>query len=115
MTSDITPSTTAAESADTPLLEVVSELDELGFDGQFRAVEGSAIQCLTCRTTFPAGDAGSHGSTRLEGESDPADMILVVPVECPHCTVAGSLVLSYGPDAPAEDADVVVALDRTRL
>ena len=51
--------------------------------------------------------------TRLEGESDPADMAMVVKLACPACGTAGTLILNYGPDASAEEADVLVAIERT--
>jgi hypothetical protein len=40
-------------------------------------------------------------------------MVMVVRLRCPECGTGGSLVLSYGPDASAEDADVVRTLQRT--
>ena len=52
-------------------------------------------------------------STRLEGASDPADMMMVVPTTCPECGARGSLILHYGPAASAEEADVMAALSRT--
>lgn len=42
--------------------------------------------------------------------SDPADMTMIVPVRCPHCHTDGTLVVSYGPGASAEDSDVMLAL-----
>jgi hypothetical protein len=44
-----------ANPTDTPLLHVVDDLDEPG-DGQFRAVAGSMVECLTCHHRTPAGD-----------------------------------------------------------
>ncbi len=50
--------------------------------------------------------------TRLEGQSDPADMAVVVPLECPNCGSRGTLILDDGPDASAEEADVLTELSR---
>lgn len=99
---------------DTPLAEVVDTLDTDGWAGQFRAVEGARVQCLTCRAVVAAERIGADEVTRLEGESDPADMALVVPLRCPRCGTPGTLVLAYGPNASAEEADVLGALDRHR-
>ena len=43
---------------------------------------------------------------RLEGASDPDDMISVVAVTCPRCGTGGTLVLKYGPTAPENEAAV---------
>jgi len=107
------PSAGSESVGDEPLSDVVGRLSDDGFDGQFRSVEGGRIQCLTCRQDFPAQDAHADQVTRIEGESDPADMAMVVPVRCPSCGASGSLILRYGPDASAADADVLVLLPRT--
>jgi hypothetical protein len=99
--------------ADTPLVDVVDDLDRAGFEGQFRAVAGASVECLTCHTVTAAAAIVADDVTRLEGASDPADEMLVVPVRCPACGRAGTLVLGYGPDSSAEDSDVVLALRRT--
>ena len=100
---------------DTPLSDVVETVDHaLGEPehrrGQFAARGGADITCLTCRNHFPAAGVAAHESTRLEGASDPGDMSMVVPVECPVCGASGSLVLRYGPEASADEAAVLVAL-----
>jgi len=47
---------------------------------------------------------------RIEGASDPGDMAAVVAFTCPHCDAKDVLVLKYGPDATAADADVLLGL-----
>ena len=47
---------------------------------------------------------------RLEGASDPDDMLAVLALECPNCGLRGSLVLNYGPTATEEDAAVLLGL-----
>jgi hypothetical protein len=51
---------------------------------------------------------------RLEGASDPADMLAIVGLRCPNCKTLGTVVLNYGPESPLEDADVLLALDDER-
>jgi hypothetical protein len=46
----------------------------------------------------------------LEGASDPDDMMTVIAARCPHCGVAGTLVLGYGPNASPEHVAVSRAL-----
>lgn len=103
----------ARDPQDQPLQEVVTSLDAQGFDGQFRAGDDATIQCLTCRETFPASTLSADDVTRLEGASDPADMAIVIPLECPHCAARGTFIANYGPEAAAEDAEVLAALERT--
>ena len=79
--------------------------------GQFQAVADGDILCLTCRTSSPAASQRTHEATRLEGTSDPDDMLLVLPVRCPACGASGSLSLAYGPQASVEDSDVLRHLE----
>ena len=75
--------------------------------GQFQPVEGGDIRCLTCRQVFPAVTQRTDDATRLEGASDPDDMVMVVPLVCPHCMAEGTLTLGYGPVADGADSDVL--------
>ena len=77
---------------DTPLLEVLGRFDAMGYQGQARAVAGRAIECLTCHELILAADVDASRVVRLEGVSDPADMLLVVPIDCPHCDTLSTLV-----------------------
>jgi hypothetical protein len=93
--------------------EIDADLDADGYDGQFRALEGGDIQCLACRQQFAAAATGADRVVRLEGASDPADQVMVLPLECPHCGHRGRLMLHYGPDASIEEADVLGDLQRS--
>lgn len=102
--------TDAAMPADDPLTVAEAEVTRDG--GQFGATEDALVHCFTCGRDFPAAGIDASASRRLEGASDPADMLLVVGVTCPHCGTGGSLTLHYGPESTIEDAEVVRALDR---
>jgi len=94
------------------LLEVMDALEAEGYTGQFAAREGSIVECMTCKQTTPANEmVGEHRLFRLEGESDPDDMVAVAALRCPKCGTRGTLVLSYGPESSAVDADVLRCLD----
>jgi hypothetical protein len=101
------------DPADDSLLEVERRLHLDGWTGQFRAVDGAQLECLTCRKTFPAGACDADRVIRLEGASDPADMAIVVPVECPHCATRGTFVSNYGPEVTPEEADVLRSISRS--
>jgi hypothetical protein len=80
-------------------------------EGQFQATAGGRIRCLTCGTESPASDQRADQVARLEGTSDPDDMLLILPVRCPACDTCGSLSLGYGPQSAIEDAEVLRNLD----
>jgi hypothetical protein len=94
--------------------EVVADIEQGGGDGQFRAVPGARIQCLTCRQDFDAHTVDAERVRRLEGASDPADELILVPITCPNCGASGVLSISYGPQASPEEADVLRATERDR-
>ncbi len=94
-------------------VEVEARLAKDGYDAQFGAREGAAVLCFTCHQEFPAARLDADGARRVEGESDPSDMAVVVPVTCPHCGAAGTLSLQYGPMAGVEEAEVLAAMPRT--
>ena len=91
---------------------MLAELEADGWAGQMVPLEGGDVRCLTCRQEFPASQIPAESVRRLEGVSDPADMMIVVPATCPHCDAKGVLVAHYGPDGGPEDSDVVAALGR---
>jgi DNA-directed RNA polymerase subunit RPC12/RpoP len=106
----------AAEPAmpdDDTLTSVIAEFEALGFTGQFRAEPDAVVHCFTCGKEFPATQIDASDVRRLEGVSDPADMLLVAPVVCPHCGAPGTLTLNYGPESTLEDAEVLLAFERT--
>src|ERR1700712_1735664 len=107
------PEYTPSHDSSETLTDVSRQLDDQGFDGQFRAQPDAQIECLTCHRATSATDLDANDMRRLEGESDPADMAMVIALRCPACGTGGTLIVNYGPDASAEEADVLAALDRT--
>jgi hypothetical protein len=102
------------EGEDETLLHVLRELEALGFTGQFMPRVGGQVECLTCHRLSPADDTVFRHLRRLEGASDPADMLAVVGLACPHCDALGTAVLGYGPEASALDAEVLELLEDCR-
>lgn len=98
---------------DTPLISILRQFEEQGFAGQFQAVEGPELLCLTCHQTTPLSSVDANHIVRLEGASDPADMLAVIPVTCERCGTGGTIVSNYGPEATIEEAELLTALDRT--
>jgi hypothetical protein len=85
-------------------------LADEGYGGQAIPLEGGVVRCATCNTETPGAELTIDALYRLDGASDPDDMAAVIALKCPSCGVGASLVLAYGPNASAEDMDVLIAL-----
>jgi hypothetical protein len=94
------------------ILEVVQEFERAGYGGQFAARANGEIECFTCHQLMPAQGADTRQLRRLEGASDPDDMLALVALVCANCGTQGSLILNYGPAATAEDAGVLQQLEQ---
>jgi hypothetical protein len=98
------------------LLDVLGRFTVHGFVGSFTptnahdASDSGRLRCETCRAEFAADTTVVTELRRLEGASDPDDMLAVVALECPRCGTRGSLVLNYGPTATPEDSAALLAL-----
>jgi len=92
------------------LRRVLDEFEADGFTGQLGARPGGVIRCFHCRHEFAPADAEVPTLRRLEGASDPDDMLAVLALTCPNCATKGTLVLGYGPEAALEDSEVLEAL-----
>ncbi len=91
------------------LLTLLEQMGDLGFTGQFEPRDGR-VRCLTCHQLSDAAAVPVCDLRRLEGASDPDDMLAVVALRCPHCAAKGTLTLSFGPEASTSDGDVLRAL-----
>ena len=58
----------------------------------------------------PAAGFRRAWTVRLEGASDPADMLHVSALRCPVCGTGGAFVSPYGVNAGEADAAVLLAL-----
>jgi hypothetical protein len=92
------------------LAGVLAELENEGYSSQFAAQPAGRIRCIACGREFAPDGTSVATVRRLEGASDPDDMLAVLPVTCPKCAVRGTLVLGFGPEAPMEDSDILAAL-----
>jgi hypothetical protein len=93
------------------LLEVLNEAADEGFAAQFVALPDGLVECVECGASSPSSAFELVGYRRLEGVSDPADMLLVAWVRCPRCGAHGTLTLGYGPNASESDASILHGLD----
>lgn len=95
----------------TSLLAVLDSFRRAGYGGDLRpgGTPGS-VRCDACGRENPAAAFTDLYLRRLEGASDPDDMVLVVAGRCPECGAGGSIVLGFGPASSETDADIVAGL-----
>jgi hypothetical protein len=98
-----------ARGAET-LLDVLARYTRNGWSSQFAPRAGGTVECESCHHVMAAAEIPVLDLRRLEGASDPDDMLAVLALECPNCGLRGSLVLNYGPTATEEDAAVLLGL-----
>ena len=97
-------------SDSTTLVEVIGDFRRSGFNSDLSSVAGAKIRCETCGTETDATEFVIKRLRRLEGASDPDDMLAVVATRCPVCHSDGILILGYGPMASGDDTDVAKSM-----
>ena len=95
---------------DKTIEEVMAAMEAEGYAGQMAARAGATIMCFVCRQESPADEVAVHALHRIEGVSDPDDMLAVAALACPRCGALGTIVLGYGPEADPDESDVLVRL-----
>ncbi|CAN5640680.1 hypothetical protein BH10ACT2_BH10ACT2_22170 [soil metagenome] len=97
-------------SDNTTLVAIIQGYRESGFDSDFSSLDGARIRCESCGAETDAAKFVIESLRRLEGASDPDDMLAVVATKCPACGAEGTLILGYGPMASGEDTDIASAM-----
>ena len=97
-----------------PLIDVLQLAEACGFAAEFE-VAGDAsghedLWCPHCEVESSASSFERAWSLRLEGASDPADMLHVSALTCPNCGTGGVFVTPFGPIASQRQACVLRAL-----
>jgi hypothetical protein len=93
------------------LLDVLAEASAAGYGSQLIVTDGGQVHCPVCDTTQAVRDVEVAGFRRLEGASDPADMLLVTWGTCSGCGRGGVATLGYGPNASEGDVAALAQLD----
>jgi hypothetical protein len=104
MTDDFQP------SDETTLTDVLEAYAQGGFTSSFVVSDDSQLECIECGTVSSPAVVSMSSLRRLEGASDPDDMVAVVALTCPSCDSKGTLVLGFGPMATLQDSDVLTSL-----
>lgn len=101
---------TSDPSDNTTLTEVIDGYRAAGYDSDFFAEDDAHVRCATCQALMPANRLSQVSMRRLEGASDPDDMVAVIATVCPECDAHGTLVVGLGPMASASDGAVMLAM-----
>lgn len=96
------------------LLSLLAEFRDEGFTKDFHSRPGGIVECGECHAQLRADAVELHRLERLEGDSDPSEMLAVCAVVCPSCGSRGTLVLTFGPESTREDDEVLELLDDAR-
>jgi hypothetical protein len=99
-------------SDNTTLLEILDEFATKGYGGSMWVAENGKLRCEGCHAEFEPSDVYVRELRRLEGASDPDDMLAVVAVECPVCSMKGTVVLHYWPEATAPEMEALTHFQR---
>ena len=94
----------------TTLTEVLDAYSDAGFAGSFTVTDDAELACNACQHVSAPGDVLMTSMRRLEGASDPDDMLAIVALTCPNCGARGTTTLGFGPAATGEDGDVLRGL-----
>ena len=101
----------ASTVGDTTTTSVLEQLATAGFGEDLRpAPPPGSLHCGACGSVSSIETFGDVWARRLEGASDPDDMVLVVAARCPVCGHGGSVVLGFGPASSPEDAAIVAEI-----
>lgn len=95
----------------TTLAELLHRAEREGVDGEFERVgDEGRLRCSHCGQVVAASGVDRIWSRRLEGASDPDDMLHVSALRCPECGGAGVFVAHFGPAADPGEARVLQEL-----
>lgn len=95
--------------------DALREFEGRGYVGQFVVRPGGSIECTACHHQHEPKEVPLESMLRIEGSSDPADMVLVGAMRCPECGSTGTAVVEYGPNADADHGRVLRAIDDHRM
>jgi hypothetical protein len=92
------------------ITEVLEGYANGGFASSFIVTDDCALECVECGTASAPDRFKMSSLRRLEGMSDPADMVAVVAITCPVCGSRGTSILGFGPNATEQDSTVLSKL-----
>jgi hypothetical protein len=110
MSNEPTLNDSVPDPGDVPMTDVLEAYAQGGFDSSFVITDDSLLECVECGAESAPSDVSMSSLRRLEGASDPDDMVAVVALTCPACGAQGTAVLGFGPMATLQDSEVLKGL-----
>jgi hypothetical protein len=110
-TPDDTTTPAGVPSDNTTLLAVLGAFEAEGFAGDLMVTDDGDVRCAACRHEAPPGEFEVGRCRRMEGASDPDDMLAVLGLVCPGCGAKGTVITHYGPTASPAEATVLLAIE----
>ena len=98
---------TDRQNAEPSILEILEYYRAAGFDADAYAVDGGQMRCGSCQSLIAAEHLDIHSLRRLEGASDPSDMVGVIAIVCPVCGAHATAVLKFGPEASPDEIEIL--------
>ncbi|WP_040496610.1 HNH endonuclease signature motif containing protein [Ilumatobacter nonamiensis] len=103
--------TSESSTTDSTVVDVLARFTDDGWTSNHVARPGAVMKCGNCGKETPTTELDVDALHRVEGDSDPDDMQIVLGIVCPRCDTRGAVVVAYGPSAPETDAEFLVDLD----
>lgn len=106
-----------ANSVNETLVDVINRWQADGFGADFqveRSDDVVMLRCRACNDVHDPAQAEILDIARFEGASDPDDEAVAFALRCVQCGSRGILVAAYGPNASADEAAAIVALQDGR-
>ena len=97
------------EPAPDTVTEAMALLQSEGYTADVM-LSADAVVCPACNEVMPLAEAVVERMYRFEGESDPADEMIVLGLSCGSCGQKGLLVSAFGHDADRAHAEALRAL-----
>jgi hypothetical protein len=103
-------------SDNTTLVAVLDAARRGGYDEDFYVAEDGALCCRVCGVCCEPERAEVDDLRRLEGASDPSDMVCVLSVRCGACNARGTAIVRFGPEAGEGDGELLrrLPIDESR-
>jgi hypothetical protein len=95
------------------ITEAVTFLEAEGYRDEL-VLRREGLTCAAVEGAHPFEHAVVDHTFRFEGPSDPADEAIVLGISLPDWNRKGVLVSAFGPSAEPEEAELLIALTRSR-
>jgi hypothetical protein len=114
VTEPFIPPEAGAPSDYTTLVEILAEMAKDGFVENFTVTPDGRVRCSCCGQIDDPADMSMMGLRRLEGASDPDDMVAALALVCRKCGAKGAVVVKYGPGSTEGELAVLAAVENGR-